>query len=73
VTKADLARLEAEGRLVRKSELAAYAKKADVDALIAQMQVLLVRLRTLRAQLEGTEQTLSAPSPKQAPSAPLAH
>jgi hypothetical protein len=65
LTKADLARLEAEGRLVRKSELAAYAKKADVDALIAQMQDLLARLHALRAQLEGTEPATPAPSSKE--------
>jgi hypothetical protein len=70
LTQADLARLEAEGRLVRKSELAAYAKKADVDALIAQMQDLLARLRALRAQLDGTEPATAA---KEAPSAPRRH
>jgi hypothetical protein len=45
---------EAEGRLVRKTELAQYAKKADIDALIAQMQDLLAQIRAIRARLEGS-------------------
>ena len=63
LTQADLARLEAEGRLVRKSELAAYAKKADVDALIAQVQEMLAQVRAMRARLNGEE-------PAKAPAAP---
>jgi hypothetical protein len=67
-------RLEAEGRLVRKSELAQYAKKADVDALIAQMQDLLAQVRALRARLEGGEpDAVVAPSKDAKPTAPPSH